>query len=392
MVRYGIIKPSTGSSVAGSLQLASGVALDATLRSVTDEAGNTSALQLSTTLIGVSSAIQHSWNATPTGLASRTTTWFDATGRMNWRLGTGAVSYIRTFDASNNDADRVYVLPNNNCTLLGITAPIDATLRSVIAGGTSPLQLSTTLVGITSNINIGGTFTNLARLHVRGDGGNPIARLEHTDGLYRFLVNPTQTIVNVTSGGIFSIRPSEGTSNNPGFDFQVGAFGIDTKMIFGGTRFEFGPFANNAYDGCYFRTVSGAGGVNSSRFSFITNTNFNSITGTNSIVSIIDGFAAAAGSANFRPLNIIYTINNSGAQTGTASGIFLNAIETNLNGMTHRLMDLQVGGVSRFRVNNNGTIFATLQTGNAALVTGQMYKDTAANILSNSDFVVGMKA
>jgi hypothetical protein len=68
-------------------------------------------------------------------------------------------------------------------------------------------------------------------------------------------------------------------------------------------------------------------------------------------------FAAAAGSANFRPLSITYTINNSGAQSGTATGIFLNATETALNGMTHNLMDLQVGGSSKTRIDNSGSIY-----------------------------------
>jgi len=69
-------------------------------------------------------------------------------------------------------------------------------------------------------------------------------------------------------------------------------------------------------------------------------------------------FAAGAGSADFRPLNIGYTINNSGAQSGTATGIFLNATETALNGMTHNLMDLQVGGVSKLSVSRLGSIAA----------------------------------
>ncbi|MFZ4715729.1 MAG: tail fiber domain-containing protein [Bacteriovoracaceae bacterium] len=66
-------------------------------------------------------------------------------------------------------------------------------------------------------------------------------------------------------------------------------------------------------------------------------------------------FAAAAGSANFRPLNLAYTINNSGAQSGTATGIYLNATETSLNSMGHNLMDLQVGGVSKFKVTANAS-------------------------------------
>ncbi len=38
--------------------------------------------------------------------------------------------------------------------------------------------------------------------------------------------------------------------------------------------------------------------------------------------------ALSAGSSNVRLINETYTINNTGAQTGTATGIFLNATET----------------------------------------------------------------
>lgn len=90
--------------------------------------------------------------------------------------------------------------------------------------------------------------------------------------------------------------------------------------------------------------------ANTSRFVFSPAGNVTVTSGTSSGINFTDTFAAAAGSANYRPLSINYTINNSGAQTGTMTGIFLNATETNLNGMTHNLMDLQIGGVSRFRI------------------------------------------
>lgn len=64
----------------------------------------------------------------------------------------------------------------------------------------------------------------------------------------------------------------------------------------------------------------------------------------------------SAGATTPRLFNVVYTINNSGVQTGALTGLFLNATETALNGMTHNLMDLQVGGVSKFRVRNNNFI------------------------------------
>lgn len=58
-------------------------------------------------------------SANPSGVANYTTLWADNSGRLNWRLGTGAGSFIRTFDATGVTADRTYVLPNVSTTLVG---------------------------------------------------------------------------------------------------------------------------------------------------------------------------------------------------------------------------------------------------------------------------------
>jgi hypothetical protein len=73
-------------------------------------------------------------------------------------------------------------------------------------------------------------------------------------------------------------------------------------------------------------------------------------------VGVLRTVNLAAGATTPRLFNVAYTINNSGAQTGTLTGLFLNATETALNGINHNLMDLQVGGVSKFKVDNNGTV------------------------------------
>jgi hypothetical protein len=73
-------------------------------------------------------------------------------------------------------------------------------------------------------------------------------------------------------------------------------------------------------------------------------------------IGISRSIALSAGATNVRLINETYTINNSGAQTGNVTGIFLNATETALNGMTHNLMDLQRDGVSRFIVRSGGSI------------------------------------
>jgi len=82
--------------------------------------------------------------------------------------------------------------------------------------------------------------------------------------------------------------------------------------------------------------------------------NISSLTASSAIIT--SSIELPAGATNPRIANIAYTINNTGAQTGTLSGIFLNATETNLNGQTHNLMDLQVGGVSQIKVNRVGAL------------------------------------
>jgi hypothetical protein len=78
--------------------------------------------------------------------------------------------------------------------------------------------------------------------------------------------------------------------------------------------------------------------------------------GTQATLNISGGFAAAIGSANYQGVNIGYVLNNTGAQTGTATGLLLNATETALNGQVHNLLDLQISGVSKFKVTNGGNL------------------------------------
>ncbi len=127
----------------------------------------------------------------------------------------------------------------------------------------------------------------------------------------------------------------------------------------------------------FIRSSLGAGGSSHNLYLGITNTNVIGITGTTTETTItnatfapssgstafsgltLTGTHAATGAASgaYKPLNITYTINNTGtASTATATGIFLNATETALNSMTHNLMDLQVGGVSKFSISRTGAV------------------------------------
>lgn len=80
--------------------------------------------------------------------------------------------------------------------------------------------------------------------------------------------------------------------------------------------------------------------------------------------------------------NTAYTINFTAAQTGTINGIFLNATETALNGITHNLIDLQTGSVSKFKVNNAGNITINGDTEKSLTVNRHLTSNTAGNNLT----------
>jgi len=264
-------KGGGGALATGILQLQGGVPLDTTLRNVADQAGTLSPLQLSTTQVNF------------TELTTLT--------KSGGIIASGIVGLNRFVGLyADNDPAIVYSASN------GLRI---ATVSNISAGGFSERAR------FDNNGNfVLGTTTASARLHVRGDGTNPIARFENSAGSDGFLI---------ASGGNI-------------FESITNTINLKSQLQLGSG---------------YIVNIAGRNTFAS------TNT-------TLGILTLENNFAAAAGSANFRPLNIAYTINNSGAQSGTATGIFLNATETALNGMTHNLMDLQVGGVSRFKVDNSG--------------------------------------
>jgi hypothetical protein len=182
-----------------------------------------------------------------------------------------------------------------------------------------------------------GTTSASSRLHVRGDGTNPIARFESLAGTRGFFIK--------SDGLGFEPIGSSGQEQivagySGGFVLSGSVLGINA----------------NTYDGqssvAATLASSYGGGWR------MLHPSYAMTSGNLKTFHVVGGIAAAIGSANYRPIQVEYTINNSGVQTGNATGLFLNATETALNGMTHNLMDLQVGGSSKFKVDNLGNIFA----------------------------------
>jgi len=205
--------------------------------------------------------------------------------------------------------------------------------------GLSKMQLQN------AGLVIGDTLAS-AKLHVRGDGTNPIARFDSSVGVDAFEFRQTSS---------FKI----GTLNNYMWMSTAG----------GGN-----PVATGEMMEFYSDTTN----QSNPNFKFRSYNNRTNTAGTASILQIgSTTFGAMAGSANFSPLNIQYIINNSGAQSGTATGIFLNATETALNGMTHRLIDLQVGGTSKMYLTSTGIMYVDYfkaKTGYVEINDGQAFQ------------------
>lgn len=315
--------------------------VSASLQSLTDGDGNALPIQVSTTNTQLGYGVGIGGAPSTDGLKV-----YGQSGKTGMSLiGIGATMYVDLNGTGTNFFDSVETRYRN-------------------AAGTN---IAMNVWGNLGRVAIGGLATNYtptAALQVRGDGTNPIFRAENTDGTYRYLMNLTQQIVNVGNGGFFNVRPNEGTTNNPGIDFAVGTSGNLTFIRFAGERYTIGHTgANNANAGILFQINNAIATANFSRFTFgVSSTSITVTSGTSAGLIYTDTFAAAAGSANYRPLSINYTINNSGAQTGTVTGIYLNSTQTNLNGATHNLMDLQVGTISKFKIGNTGkaTLYDTL--------------------------------
>jgi hypothetical protein len=81
----------------------------------------------------------------------------------------------------------------------------------------------------------------------------------------------------------------------------------------------------------------------------------NATSGSLGALKVVSTFApTVTGSGSYSVVNIGYTVNATAAQTGTVTGIYARATQTDLNGATHNLIDLGVGSTSIFSVSNVG--------------------------------------
>jgi len=283
--------------------------VSATLQTVTDGDGNTTPFQLSSTQVKIQTINQ-------------------------FIIDTGSI-----YGSHPTYASQYHYIIDNNGGTFNMDAVGSGTYHKWLINGSSKMQLQN------AGLVIGGTLAS-AKLHVRGDGTNPIARFDSSVGVDAFEFRQTSS---------FKI----GTLNNYMWMSTAGG----GNPVATGEMMEF--YSDTTYQ-------------SNPNFKFRS---YNNRTNTAGIASILQigstTFGATAGSANFIPLNIQYIINNSGAQTGTATGIFLNATETALNGMTHRLIDLQVGGTSKMYLTSTGIMYVDYfkaKTGYVEINAGQAFQ------------------
>jgi len=256
--------------------------LDTTLRAVTDGMGNTSPLQLSTISISFGGASGLNWD------------------NANSRLGIGTINPTEKLSVIGNidipaTTGKIGFYVGDVFTAYGSTAANYGmsyfnAQSTVILSGYASLRMFTTgteRLSILADGNVGiGETSPTARLTVKGDGTNPIMRLDSNSGAR--VISVAQS--NGLMFGDATTRPSIASFSSTGAAFDLS-----------GTAFGFTPSSQAGYS------------------YWFANANITSTVAESGFIRIFGTFAAAAGTANFRPLNITYTINNSGAKTGTQS-------------------------------------------------------------------------
>lgn len=309
---------SGGSVGAGVLQLQNNVPLDTTLRSVTDQANTVSPLQLSTTMVAVVG------NASNFLLKN---TLSGANGR-NWLFETDATHlYLSAYnDAFSSGSIPLYFTRTANNTAITYLGLMD-----------NKANLTSTGFGL----GIGAT-TASARLHVKGDGTNPIAMFEGSGTVGNLVVFGT-----AATNAFPAIK-----RNGAAIDFRLADDGgyadLNVKYL-----------STNVGNGVISFSING--GANGTYFSH-----------------------AASGVNTF---DIGSEISILGSGTGTDAAVVARS---------GRVLYLGANGVRTLTLNSTKAIFlnsinaANLATTRPATV-GEFYQDTAANILANGDKVVGIR-
>jgi len=300
--------------------------LSTTLQAITDGDGVASPLQLATNRVALGSG------ATGTSLLNFPDAGTTAADGISF--GTGSSNLYRSgantlrTDGQLQIAALTFTSNSSFITSSGVVSLSPTTLTG--SSATSALSIAQTW-------NTTGSPTAID-LNVTNTASGASARLMdlRVGGSSVFSVSPTGRILTNQF-----ITGNAGNNLRLGFTIDNISVNTITGETFGIRYAATGTNATSAY-------------TNGHRF---THTGHVNTSGTPNVFRFeAADFNAPSGNGNYRPFWLTYSINNSGPVTGATTGIFLDATETNLNGMTHDLMHLQVGGVSRARFGRGGEL------------------------------------
>lgn len=225
--------------------------------------------------------------------------------------------------------------------------PIDATVREVTdqIGNLSGIRISSGSVEVSSILGVGAgatigyalTTTNILsnQIHVGGSASLYLSGY-NTNKIGAFF--PSGGAFEATTGGVPRLQVFE---SNVLVNNSLG-FGVDGSNIFVGATSDASTFLNN---GTFFRFVSGANAAAAvASYTFVTGDRlYSTAPTTGKIASVINipshtfGISnTASNDINYRGISLAYTINNTAASIGMATGMRLDATLTNLNGMVSR--------------------------------------------------------
>jgi hypothetical protein len=347
----------------GLLKFGDNTAISASLKAISDGAGNDTILELSTTALQIGGSTGVFWDNT------------------NKRLGIGTNTPLYNLDVVETSGSLDAVFTNSDATS-NITFYQDNDqakgLRLQSYGSTAP---GTLLDGTINRANSTVYRTNDAS-NPMVFGGFATSSEQVYFGKNSFTLALNNTTNNVTIGassgtarlfikgaGTTSATTSLLVENSAGTD-MLGIY--DNGRVFLGNAGVNQPYIIN-FDGSSTEGGNGQAirirqqaNINGILMQYFADGLFNNTTSGNNVSHdfLATGYRGNTGSGNYNALRLSYTINNiSGStQTGTARGISVNATETSLEGMLHKLMDLQVGGSSKFEVLSTGSTAVSINS------------------------------
>jgi hypothetical protein len=324
--------------------------LSATLQAVTDGSGNTGPLQLSTVSVSFGGSTGLNWdNAnirlgigtnTPLGILHLKTV--AATTRLLLD-GDAAQSKIITYRTAGLQRFGLYT---NNTAESGANAGSDFAIRAYSDAGTllsTPIFIkrSTGFVGI-------GTTTPSARLDVRGDGTNPIARFENGAGVQTVgvLDNGVVALSNTSITG-YTLFSTFNIVNNGGTSMTMDRFGGSPHFNYrsaGGTLAAptVTPTGIIGYMGFWSHDAT-----NFQRNIIIAASNDSMSAGLSTVQRLVFGMGPTAGSNEY-----YYAMVNGNSYFGTSAFSFVPTARLQVRG----------DGTNPIQIWENGTTLATVAT------------------------------